>query len=71
LVRTEAHRIELSGTAWRGDTLPKFILEGCQLLEEVFTPASVRGWTECYDQDLSATNLVARSHWKWSRRRGA
>jgi hypothetical protein len=71
LVRTEALTIELFGTARRGDSLQKFILEGSQLLEKVFTPASARGWTECYDQDLSATNLVARSHWKWNRRRGA
>lgn len=71
MVRTEALQLELSGTALRGDALPRLIIDGCQLLEEVSVLAPLRGWTECYDQDLSATNLVVRSHWKWIPRPGA
>jgi hypothetical protein len=71
MVRTEALQLELSGTALRGDTLPRLIMDGCQLLEDVCAPAPLRGWTECYDQEFSATNLVVRSHWKWLPKRGA
>lgn len=69
MVRTEAHQIELSGDGLPGDALPKLISDGCQLLEEVATLAALRGWTECYDQDLSVPNLVARSHWEWTPKR--
>src|SRR5215510_10403897 len=69
MVRTEAHQIELSGDGLPGDALPMLISDGCQLLEEVATLAALRGWTECYDQDLSVPNLVARSHWEWTPKR--
>jgi hypothetical protein len=65
MVRADVHQIKISGTALRGDALPRLIIDGCELLEAVAKPEAFRGWTECYDQDLSAETLVARSHWKW------
>ena len=69
MVRTDVHCLELSGKAPRRDSLVKIVMSGCALLEEVVAPTSLRGWTECYDQDLSAKQMMARRHWKWAPRR--
>lgn len=65
MVRTDVHLLEFSGTAPRRDALAKIVLSGCALMEEVSTPVSLRAWTECYDQDLTAKQMMKRRHWKW------